>query len=97
MVKWTNHARNQLRQIHDFIAQDSAHYAKRVVDDLVKKSMNLDKLPNRGRVVSEFNQESVREISVYTYRILYEIKPDHISVLAVIHKRRHLQADDIYE
>jgi len=95
-VKWTNHARNQLRQIHDFIALDSAFYAKRVVDDLVRKSLDLDKLPYLGRIVPELNEETVRELSANSYRMLYEIKSDHISVLAIIHKRRHLQADDIY-
>jgi toxin ParE1/3/4 len=32
---------------------------------------------------------------LYSYRILYEIKPTHIDVLAVIHKRRDLQPDEI--
>ena len=35
------------------------------------------------------------ELSPYSYRILYEIKPTHIDILAVIHKRRELQAGDI--
>lgn len=33
---------------------------------------------------------------LYSYRILYEIKPDKlIEVLAVIHKRRHLEPEGI--
>jgi hypothetical protein len=36
MVKWTAHAITQLRHIHDYIAQDSLLYAKRVPDDLYK-------------------------------------------------------------
>jgi toxin ParE1/3/4 len=30
MVKWTGHALAQLRHIHEYIAQDSALYARRV-------------------------------------------------------------------
>ena len=38
----------------------------------------------------------MRELSLYTYRILYEITPDGIAVLAVIHKRRDLQATEVH-
>lgn len=95
MVKWTDHAKAQLRHIHDYIAQDSARYAKRVVEELVSKSLTLDALPQKGKMVAELNDEAVREASLYSYRILYEIKASHIDVLAVIHKRRDLQPDEI--
>lgn len=96
MVRWTNHALAQLRHIHDYIAQDSPLYAKRVSIALVNKALNLDELPRIGRKVPELNEDTVREIQLYSYRILYEIKPDNlINVLAVIHQRRDLQPDDI--
>lgn len=95
MVKWTGHALAQLRHIHDYIAQDSPLYAKRVSEALVSKTIGLDDLPRLGRQVPELNDEAVRELSLYSYRILYEIKPTHIDVLAVIHKRRELLPDEI--
>ncbi|MDD5322184.1 MAG: type II toxin-antitoxin system RelE/ParE family toxin [Methylococcales bacterium] len=95
MVKWTAHAITQLRHIHDYIAQDSPFYAKRVSDALVRKTFLLDELPRMGHKVPEINDESVRELSLYSYRILYEIKTTHIDILAVIHKRRNLQAEEI--
>lgn len=95
MVKWTDHAKAQLRHIHDYIAQDSAFYAKRVAEALVSKTIGLDELPRLGRIVPELNEETVRELPLYSYRILYEIKPTHIEVLAVIHKRRDLQPEEI--
>ena len=48
-----------------------------------------------GRKVPKFDDEAVRELSLYSYRILYEIKTTHIDILAVIHKRRDLQAEEI--
>jgi plasmid stabilization system protein ParE len=48
-----------------------------------------------GRKVPKFDDEAVRELSLYSYRILYEIKITHIDILAVIHKRRDLQAEEI--
>ena len=95
MVKWTDHALAQLRHIHNYIAQDSPFYAKRVSEALVHKTLELDELPRRGRIVPELNDKTVRELSLYSYRVLYEIKASHIEILAVIHKRRNLQAKEI--
>ncbi|MBA2592744.1 MAG: type II toxin-antitoxin system RelE/ParE family toxin [Pseudomonadota bacterium] len=86
MVKWAPHARRQLRHIHDYIAQDSQHYAKQVTQELVQKSMTLDALPRIGRVVPELNDKTVREVSLYSYRIIYQIQPTHIG-----HPCRHPQ------
>ena len=96
MVKWTRHAKRQLRHIHDYIAQDSPLYARRVSEVLVKKTIGLDELPRKGRRVPELNEDAVRELELYSYRILYEIKSDGlIEVLAVIHKRRHVEPEEI--
>ncbi|MBE0506616.1 MAG: type II toxin-antitoxin system RelE/ParE family toxin [Marinospirillum sp.] len=95
MVKWTEHALAQVRSIYEYIAQDSPLYAKRVAESLVSKTIGLGELPNKGRKVPELNDEAIREVSQYTYRILYEIKPTHIEILAVIHKRRDLQPEEI--
>lgn len=97
MVKWTDHALSQLRHIHTYIAQDSPFYAKRVSETLVLKTLGLDELPRRGRIVPELNDKTVRELSLYSYRIRipYEIKATHIEILAVIHRRRNLQAKEI--
>lgn len=95
MVKWTHHALVQLRHIHNYIAQNSPLYAKRVSDALVRKTFLLEELPRLGRVVPELNEENVRELSLYSYRILYQIKTTHIDILAVIHQRRDLQAGEI--
>ena len=96
MVKWTAHAKVQLRHIHDYIAQDSHLYARHVSEELVRKTIGLDKMPRKGRKVPELNDDVVRELGLYSYRILYEIKSDNlIEVLAVIHKRRHVEPEEI--
>jgi toxin ParE1/3/4 len=73
-------------EIHDYIAQDSPLYAKQVSENLVRKTLTLNELPRIGKAVPELRNESVRELALYSYRILYEIKPTHIEVLAVIHE-----------
>jgi plasmid stabilization system protein ParE len=95
MVKWTDHALAQLRHIHDYIAHDSPLYAKRVSEAMVRKTVGLDELPYQGRKVPELNEEYIRELGLYSYRIIYEIKTDHVEILAVIHKRRDFAPEDL--
>jgi len=96
MVKWTNHALTQLRHIHDYIAYDSPLYAKRTSDAIVQKTVGLDLLPYKGRKVAELNEEHIRELPSYAYRIIYEVKTDDlVEVLAVIHKRQDFTAEDL--
>ncbi len=47
-------------------------------------------MPFTGKVVSELDDERIRELSLYSYRILYEVGDQDIFVLAVIHYRRDL-------
>lgn len=95
MVIWSDPARADLRSIHDFIAHDSKHYARKVTQDIVAKTDILNELPRMGKVVLELGNEAIRELSLYSYRILYEIREPDIIVLAVIHKRRDLQPEMI--
>jgi len=41
MVKWTSHAKRQLRHIHDYIAQGSPVYARRVSIELAAAVLDL--------------------------------------------------------
>jgi toxin ParE1/3/4 len=45
--------------------------------------------------VPELDEDRVRELSLYSYRIVYEIKEQGVFVLAVVHKRRQMEPDDI--
>jgi toxin ParE1/3/4 len=45
--------------------------------------------------VPGLNEEYIRELSLYSYRIIYEIKTDHVEILAVIHKRRDFAPEDL--
>ena len=95
MVTWSDHAKADLRHIHDFIANDSRHYAKTVTQAIVDKTLRLSELPRIGKVVPEINDEDIRELHLYSYRILYEVKVDQIHVLAVVHTRQDFQPDEL--
>ena len=88
MVKWSRPARMDLKQIHDYIAKDSRYYAKKVVQTIVEKTEELMVFPEIGRIVPEIDDPNIRELFVYSYRLIYEITPNEIEILSVIHGRR---------
>ena len=95
MVRWSEPAKTDLRSIHDFISHDSRHYARKVTQDIREKAEILDQLPTLGKTVTEIRDEKVRELSIYSYRIIYEIKDHDVFVLAVVHKRKDFKVGDI--
>jgi toxin ParE1/3/4 len=88
MVKWSVPAKNDLKQIHDYIAKDSKYYAQNVVQEIVAKSEKLTDFPQIGRVVPEISDQNLRELIVYSYRLIYEISESGIEIIAIIHGRR---------
>ena len=88
MVKWSIPAKNDLKQVHDYIAKDSKYYAQKVVQEIVAKTETLIDFPEIGRVVAEISDQGIRELIVYSYRLVYEISKTEIDILAIIHGRR---------
>jgi plasmid stabilization system protein ParE len=72
------------------LAQASPEYARRIVDRLTKRSVQIAAFPFSGRTVREYELNEVREVIEGSYRIIYLIKEDEkqIEVLAVIHNSR---------
>ncbi len=89
-VHWTNNAIEHLVNIYEHIALNSPTYAKRMVDRITLRSVQITDQPLSGRKVSEYEAEDVRELIEKPYRIICRIKSDQIDVLAVIHGARLL-------
>ncbi len=88
MVKWTGPSRKDLRKIYDYIALDSRYYAKKVANDIVDKAETLEAFPDTGRIVPEINHPNIREVFIYSYRLIYEVEGGNIVILAIVHGRR---------
>jgi toxin ParE1/3/4 len=92
-VYWTDTARRHLDAIHAHIAQNSPHYAQRMVDRLTRRSQQISIHPLSGRSVPEYETSQIREVIEGPYRIIYYIKPDQVDVLAVIHGAMNIVRD----
>jgi toxin ParE1/3/4 len=89
-IVWTGPALSDLQSIRDYIARDSAFYAARFIKRLIRSVRVLERSPEIGAVVPEFQAEGIREILFRNYRILYRIRADRVRVIAVVHAARDL-------
>ena len=76
--------------IASYIAADSPAYASTVVKRIVSLTRNLARFPRAGKKVPEFNDDTIRELLIYSYRIIYRVSDDQVLIAAVIHGRRNL-------
>ena len=92
-VYWTDTAKSHLIEIQKYISKHSENYARRTINSLTKKTIQLSTFPLSGRVVPEFNIEQIRELIEGPYRIIYYIKPNQVDVLAVIHGAQNVLSE----
>jgi toxin ParE1/3/4 len=87
---WTHAAIAQLELIHNYVAQTSPDYARRIVDKLTNRSIQIAAFPFSGRIVPEYELSEVRELIEGPYRMIYLVRSeqDEIEILAVIHSAR---------
>lgn len=60
-IRWSPRAADDLEAIAEYISLDSPAYAKSVVKTIVEITRKFSQLPQAGRIVPEFSDESIRE------------------------------------
>lgn len=93
-VIWSDDAVEDLQQISDYIARDSGHYARVVVRRIIERTRSLSRYPSIGRVVPEVGDEAFREILVHSYRVIYRVERDRVTIEAVAHSKQDLHFDN---
>ena len=93
-IRWSPEASDDVVRIAEFISRDSENYAKIVVEKILSATEILPEFPYSGRVVPEFTEESIRELFIYSYRLIYETREEIILIVAVIHGKRMLDINN---
>jgi len=91
-LNWTSEALEDIDAIAEFIARDSRRHARRIIEALFDLGDVIEVHPSAGRMVPEVGRPGLRERFLYSYRVIYEIRPDQIAVLAVLHGKRLLES-----
>ncbi len=87
-IIWAAAAVADLDAAAGYILMDSSAYAASFILKSLEAARSLADLPERGRVVPELKRDDIREIFVFSYRLIYRIDEFQVSVIALIHGRR---------
>ncbi|QEN04357.1 type II toxin-antitoxin system RelE/ParE family toxin [Thiospirochaeta perfilievii] len=85
MVAWTDKAKSSLRNIFNYIKEDSPFYAKEVKKKFIFESKKLSDFLKLGRIVPEVEDDNIRELFIYSYRMIYQIVDNNVFILTIIH------------
>ena len=92
-VFWTDAAYENLLAIRDYLAQTSPTFAEQMVDRLLRRSDQIGRFPQAGRVIPEYQRADLREVVERPYRVMYRILADRVDVLALLHSAQQLPPD----
>ncbi|OGR84663.1 MAG: hypothetical protein A2901_07490 [Elusimicrobia bacterium RIFCSPLOWO2_01_FULL_54_10] len=89
-VIWNRRALSDLLRIYDYIAQDSAFYARYETEALYRSSERLEHFPELGRRLPDFPHLPHRELLVGNYRLIYRFnsKSHAVYIVAIVHGKR---------
>jgi len=86
-VVWSYVAENDLRNIIEYIAEDSPANALKVFKKIKQKASSLYILPERGRIVQELREQGIlqyRELILSPWRVIYRISGKSVYVLSIL-------------
>jgi addiction module RelE/StbE family toxin len=80
-VVWTEEALSDLNAIGEYCDRTSPQYASVIVDTLYTSVERLTEHSKMGRQVPEVEHESLRELIVENYRVIYQLRGEEIEVI----------------
>lgn len=90
-VVWTDPAWEDLENAATYIERDSAFYAAAFVQEIKAAAASLARFAERGQIVPEYGDESMRELLVGSYRLIYGISKGQVAILALIHGAQRMR------
>jgi plasmid stabilization system protein ParE len=87
-VVWTDPAWEDLEATAEYIARDSESYAAAFVEEIKAAATSLSVMAERGQIVPETGDTSIRELLVRPYRLVYQLTERQVRILAIIHGAR---------
>jgi plasmid stabilization system protein ParE len=56
-----------------------------LVQEFRDAAASLSEFADRGQIVPEFSDETIREFLVTPYRVVYRVSPERVAILALVH------------
>jgi plasmid stabilization system protein ParE len=93
-IIWAHVAENDLKEIIEYIAEDSPAHALKILQKIKQQATRLYTLPERGRIVPELQEHGIflyRELIVPPWRIMYRISEMNVYILSVLDSRQNVE------
>ncbi len=84
-IKWLDSAKEDLKEIYDFIASDSKKYAKHQILKIKSRTNILKTQPLAGKEVREYGDKLIRELVISHYRIIYRVLSSKTIHIILVH------------
>ena len=84
-IRWSYEAEQWLKEIYEYIAEDSPTSAGKVISGIYDKTQILNDFPELGHKYREESEGDIRILLYGHYRIAYIITEDCIDILGVFH------------
>ncbi len=91
-VAWAVSAQAALDEVITYISQDSPETATHVLEQVLETGATLATFAERGRIVPESNDPTIREVFVFRYRLMYEVHDNRVVIVAFLHGARDFTA-----
>lgn len=89
-VKISKQAQTDMRRIYNYVYAESVQNADMLIEKFISKIDVLKVYPQSGKIVKEISNPSVREISVYKFRIIYRLYSKTVRIITIHHSSRLL-------
>lgn len=88
-IVWTKPAKNQLREIYNYISQESVQNAIKVINDLTQAVENIVQYPEKYKIdqYKKDNDGTYRAFEKHHFRISYRNENQIIRILRVRHTK----------
>lgn len=93
-VRFSQTAKDQLKEVKSYIAKDNPETAARHIKKVINRIKKILEYPYIGKMNAVYNQEDIREIAVEGYKVIYQIASGCINIL-VVYKNIDLDESDI--
>ena len=90
-IIWSPEASADLRGIKEYISSDSEKYAALTTRRIITATRRLTQFPFSRRMVPEPANPNLREIFASSWRIVYRVSGNTITILSVVHFREFFQ------
>lgn len=90
-IIWTEPALQELDALAEYISLDNSDAARKLVQNVFKKTERLENFPESGRVPPELPHSIYREIVAPPCRIFYRIEENRVLILHVMREEQQLR------